>query len=356
MSKRISRSRCIRQKRGSISLTVMLAILAIAMFALSLNTSDPNEFIGVGVGCAIAAAVMYPYRSQSNNFFVNENGIVMSRSGKELPWKQLVDCRVNRNRVDPASAGYGQLKARFGSEVVPLNFARSHERLGFYQNAWHKIISNHVPNIDTTLAKVFAEDAQEYPSDSVFATGPIGRVSWAKPSVRGYLSILILIVGIVGGAAASSKPPFFIGIAMVLIIVLLAMGLLTWLGRFRKERSKTGKAGLVISPSRFVLQSNTLIGEMTWSELKGVELKPSGRLPSTLRLKLDGVDINLIDEYQLPLWYLYQKIELFRSKYGTSSRIVKPTVSSPQVTQPEKDDNPYSPPALDSVTYSKTSS
>lgn len=337
-------------------ITVMLAIMAVTMFALSLNTSDPNEFIGVGVGCAIASVVIYPYRNRSNDFSVNDDGIVMSRSGRELPWKQLVDCRINRNRVDPASAGYGQLSARFGREVVQLNFARSEERKSFYQKAWNNIITNHVPNIDNTLSQVFEVEVQKHSMDSVFATGPIDRVSWAKPSVRTYLAILILIVGIVGGAAASSKPPFFIGIAMVLIIVLLAMGLLTWLGRFRKASSDSRKTGLVISPSRFVLQSKTLNGEMVWSELKGVELKPNSRVPSILRLKLDGVDIDLADGYQLPLWYLHQKIELFRSKYGTSSRIVKPTVSSPQVTQPEKDDNPYRPPSLVSVTYSKTCS
>ena len=356
MSKRVSRSRCKRQKRGGILLTVMLAILAVTMFSLSLNTSDPKEFIGVGIGCAIAAAVMYPYRSQSDNFSVNENGVVMSRSGKELPWKELLDCRINRRRFDPASAGFGQLSARFGREVVQLNFARSEERKSFYQNAWNKIISNHVPNIDKTLSQVFAVEVQKHSTDSVFATGQMEPVSWAMPSVRTCLAILILIAGIVGGAAASSKPPFFIGIAMVLIIVLLAMGLLTCLGRFRKASSESRKTGLVISPSRFVLKSNTLNGEMVWSELKGAELKPNSRVPSILRLKLEGVDIDLADGYQLPLWYLHQKIELFRSKYGTISRTVEPIETTSQMKQPEKDNNPYRPPCLVSVTYSKTSS
>lgn len=337
-------------------ITVMLAIMAVTTFAISLNISDPNEFIGTGIGCAIAAVVMYPYRNRSNDFSVNDGGIVMTSSGKELPWKELLDCRINRRRFDPASAGYGQLSARFGREVVQLNFARSHERLGFYQNAWDKIISNHVPNIDTTLSQVFASEVQKHSMDSVFATGPIDRVSWAKPSVRTYLAILILIVGIVGGAAASSRHPFFIGIARVLIIVLLAMGLLTWLGRFRKASSESRMAGLVISPSRFVLRSKTLNGEMDWSELKGIELKPNSRVPSVLRLKLDGVDIDLADGYQLPLWYLHQKIELFRSKYGTDSQTFMQNVAGSRMTQPEKDDNPYRPPSLVSVASSKTSS
>jgi hypothetical protein len=337
-------------------MTVMLAIMAVTMFALSVNTSDPNEFIGIGIGCVIAAAVMYPYRNRLNDFSVNDGGIVMTSSGKELPWKELVDCRINRSRFDPASAGFGQLSARFGREVVQLNFARSEERKSFYQNAWNKIISNHVPNIDNTLSQVFASEVRKHSTDSVLATGPIERVSWAKPTVRTYLAVLILIVGIVGGAAASSRPPFFIGIAMVLIIVLLAMGLLTWLGRFRKLNSESRVAGLVISPSRLVLQSKTLNGEMVWSELKGVELKPNSRVPSILRLKLEGVDIDLADGYQLPLWYLHQKIELFRSKYGTDSKTFMPNVTSSRMNQPEKDDNPYRSPSLVSVAYSKTSS
>lgn len=337
-------------------ITVMLAILALTMFALSLNTSDPNEFIGVGIGCAIAAVVMYPYRNRSNDFSVNDGGIVMASSGKELPWKELLDCRINRRRFDPASAGIGQLNARFGREVVQLNFARSEERKSFYQNAWNKIISNHVPNLDNTLSQVFAVELEKHSMDSVFATGQMEPVSWAKPSVRTYLAILILIVGIVGGAAASSRPPFFIGIVMVLIIVLLAMGLLACLGKFRKASSESLKAGLVISPSRFVLQSKTLNGEMVWSELKGAELKPNSRVPSILRLKLDGVDIDLADGYQLPLWYLHQKIELFRSKYGTDFRNAKPIDANSQTAQQEEDDNPYSPPTVEYVAYSKTSS
>ncbi len=152
--------------------------------------------------------------------------------------------------------------------------------------------------------------------DSVFATGQMEPVSWAKPSVRTYLAILILIVGIVGGAAASSRPPFFIGIVMVLYYCSASDGLANLFRKFRKASSESLKAGLVISPSRFVLQSKILNGEMVWSELKGAELKPNSRVPSILRLKLDGVDIDLADGYQLPLGIFIKKSSCFARSTG----------------------------------------
>lgn len=350
MSKRKPRSRRKHRERGIVLLTVLLAvlftILVLAMLAISLRVVDRNEFIGVGVGCVLAAITIYPWRRKSKDFSINENGIVLNDSGLEMSWKQLVDCRVNRNRVDPAFAGFGTLNARFGVQDIQLNLARSSERLDFYQHAWSKIISNHLPTLDTLLAQVFATEVQKHSSDSVVATGSIGLVRRAKPPLRVYLAMMALIVCIIGGAIFSSKPPIFIGIAMVLVLVMLAMGLLSFLERFRKESKHIGKAGLVISPSRFVLQSTTLSGEMKWSELHGVELKPNGRKPRILRLKLDGVNIDLVEEYQLPLWYLHQKIELFRTKYATSPTIVEPGVSSPKIEQPRKDNNPYRPPSM----------
>lgn len=85
---------------------------------------------------------------------------------------------------------------------------------------------------------------------------------------------------------------------------------------------------------------------MKWSELHGVELKPNGRKAKILRLKLDGVNIDLVEEYQLPLWCLHQKTELFRSKYATSPTIIEPGVSSPKIEQRRKDNNPYRPPSM----------
>ena len=347
MLKRNRQSRRKRRVRGIVLLTVLFAILALVLFAIALSVADRNEFIGTGVGCALAAIALYPWRRKSQDFSLNESGVVLTGSGLEMPWEKLVDCRINGNRVDPSFAGVGSLSAEFGSREIQLKLTRSEERLDFYNRAWNQIFSNHVPTLDNLLAKVLAIELQRHPPDSVLAAGSIDFAHGVTTPPRVYVAMLLLIICTIAGGAFSQQPTFSIVIAILLIFVLLAVGLLNLLDRVRKRKSRVGNAGLVISPSRFVLQSKALSGEMRWSELKGVELKPNGRKPKILRLKLDGVDVNLLEEYQLPLWYLYQKIQLFRSKYATSPVTADTYVPAPRVAPPIGDDNPYRPPSME---------
>lgn len=347
MSKRNRQLRHKRRVRGIVLLTVLFSILALVLFAIALSVADRNEFIGLGVGCALAAIAFYPWRRKSQDFSLNESGVVLTGSGLEMPWQQLVDCRVNGNRVDPAFAGTGNISAKFGTQTVQLQLVRSNERLDFYNRAWNQIFSNHVPILDNLLAKVLAIELQRHPSESVLASGSIDFGRGVKTPSRVYFAMLLLIICTIAGGAFSQQPTFSIAIAILLIFVLLAIGLLNLLDRIRKRKSQVGIAGLVISPSRFVLQSKTLSGEMKWSELKGVELKPNVRRPKLLRLKLEGVDVNLLEEYQLPLWYLYKQIQLFRSKYATSPVIADTFVPAPKAAPPIGDNNPYRPPSME---------
>jgi hypothetical protein len=322
-------------------------MLALVLFAIALSVADRNEFIGVGIGCSLAAIAAYPWRSKLQDFSFSDRGIVLSDSGLELPWERLVDCRIDGNRIDPTYVGNGRLNANFGDHDIQLRFEGSNTRRDFYQRAWNQIFSNLEPRLDDLLAKILSAELQKHPTDSVFASGPVDMVRGVKAPLRVYFAMLLVTVGSFAGAVFSQNPTFSIIIAVTLIILLFAIGLLSFIALFRKGKSHVGYAGLVISPSRFVLQSKALSGEMKWSELKGVELKPNVRKPKVLRLKLEGVDVNLLEQYQLPLWYLYQKIQLFRSKYATSPIVADRAVPSPKVMPTVVDSNPYRPPSIE---------
>ena len=337
-----------RKKSGGIVLlTVLFSILAVLLLGLATLLENRIELMALSIGCMLFAIVIYPWSGKERAFTESDDGIVLGDTGDVLAWDQLVDCRIRGYRVSPAYADSGNLIAKFDKQHIALKFTDPAQKSHFYREAWLRIVANIEPKLDPLLMQVLATERQKHPTGEVIAAGSQGSFVGVTVPARLFLATFLLTMSGFVGVMLVRIPTISVAVLVVGMIMLLAVGLLTLREKFRRSKSTSGNAGWVMSPTRFALRSKTLSGEMKWSELKAVELKPNSRKPKMLRLRLEGVDINLLEEYQLPLWYLYQNIESFRSKYSAIQVASDPAVSISKVTPPITSSNPYSPPTMD---------
>ena len=119
---------------------------------------------------------------------------------------------------------------------------------------------------------------------------------------------------------------------MIAIVLLVAE-------KSRSGKTKRSGGGLVISPQGIALSMPQLKGEMKWKELQKIELVGGGQSPVCIRLSIAGASIVLPEEFELPLWYLYERFQAARLEQAdeVDSELVAP------IDIPEDDENLHNP-------------
>jgi hypothetical protein len=215
-----------------------------------------------------------------------------------------------------------------------------------YQRLWNCVIQRHKPILnDTVLQKYCKEHLSSYDKERFLVTG-ITKKRVPGHSVRagGMLAILVATVFAIIAGATTDNSEIAIVYAVIGTVIFFAALLLAGIGAIRRNKDQTFSGGIVISPAGLALRNKTLKGEMKWRELLKVELAPSKEKPVGLRLKLAGVTILLLEEYQVPLWYLYRQINFAMLNPEIESTTGSMFVDTQATAKSADISNPYMPP------------
>lgn len=119
-----------------------------------------------------------------------------------------------------------------------------------------------------------------------------------------------IVIGMLSGLASLLPAQ-----GIVLIVVSFLVFLASFADGFGNRQLVNSKSMLIVSPGGLGLKQALLQGTMEWRELLDVKLKMGkgsfrlSRNGSSIRLKVAGAEIQILDIYDRPLSFIYEQIE-----------------------------------------------
>jgi hypothetical protein len=300
----------------------------------------------VAAGSLLAAIVCWSPRRPGREFRLGIDGLQLD-SGTNFLWQDLISCDLGGRRISPNSTIDTQrnsITLNFGKNQVRIRSNAPQNDGKIYKSLWNVILSGHKAKLTPELSSVYEKWLVKFGPEELVAAGT-GTDNPSAVNLRGRVIIgfWVMFIGCFLGVIAVPQATAAPAIATISVIVAVTTTIIYLIDYSRRKRLRQ-VCGILLSPERLALQTKDLKGEMKWSELRELQLLPSSAKPQKLRLRMPGVDIVLLDQFQLPLWYLYERACFFRDNYRPTPQATIPIAPSLPQTELVEDFNPYRPP------------
>lgn len=331
-------------RRGATRGVLVFVLIGAALLVTGFLAGRNVELLALGAGCLVNTLVLGRSSLLARRIEIREEGVVLPGKPEPYSWQEVTGCWLGGYSIDPERAEPRELTLGLEDRIVPIRCDSPRETILLYRQICQNMVDRISPALSPALHSVRESELLNYPPELVIAAGTVRAARSPASSGRLFLTILVLLGSAIAGGMAAENPLFSIVAGVTLAVMLVAIGLFRMTGVIRRRFFRGYSGGLVISPSKLAAQLQGLQGELKWGELKSLELKPSTKRPGNIRLHLDGVSIDLPDQYQLPLWYLYRQMSNFAGKYGREiSRPLRNEFA--ETAEPAiEDGNPFRPP------------
>lgn len=327
--------------------------IAAVLFGIAALVGLEIELVSLSAGCLLAALVCIARLRPGRRFELEDRGINIDNSNSVIGWERISGCGYGRFKIDP------QLASGLAEKYITVFYdKKSAVRLrcdaptnnaSFYAALWNFVLSGYQPRLESVLAEALKSAQQKYDATELVAAGNLATFRPGEVQIRPRVvfGFLAFFVSALIGASLANQPGVAIGFATFsgIVTVALTIGAIAQAVK-RKNQSLPG--GILLTPQQLALQIKDLKGTLKWSELLEISLLPSNLKPVKLRLRVAGVDIVLLDQFQLPLWFLYRHAAKMRDEYKLKFESTLPSSQShtdvKDIEVEKEDFNPYRPP------------
>lgn len=274
------------------------------------------EMLLLSGGCLLSAAISLSWNWSSKEFQIMDEGLLLKRGNKLLPWSDFARCYYGRWSPNPKTAaelGDQRVVVQFGNRAIRLKPNSKITNSELYQKLC-SILMSRPPRLAGTLQQAYQSELGQHSAGSVVAAKLIGP----SPSMTIPERFLISFVGLFALGAVglltfwepwASRMVCSAGAVLCGVIAITSV-----VARLARKPPEPNEGGIIVSPSGLTLDTKRVKGHLNWDDLNQQHIFLSELFPIQLRLRLLGTSLFIRDDYDLPVWYMLQQCRVYHAK------------------------------------------
>ncbi len=289
---------------------------AVGFLAATFWSANRLEMLLLSGGCLLSAAISLAWSLSSKEFQMVDEGLRLTRGNKLLPWSEFTRCFYGKWSPDPQSA------AELGDQKVVVQFGNRQIRLKPYQQISNaelyrqlcSILLSRTPRLAGALQEAYQTESAQHPANSVVAAkfiGPSPSMTILERFLISYLGLFAL--GAVG-LMSFWEPWTSRAVCLAGLVLFVAIPIISVMLRLARKPPGLNEGGLVISPSGLTLDTKRVKGHLNWGDLHQQNVFLSEMFPIWIRLRLLGTRLLIRDDYELPLWCIFQRCKAYHAE------------------------------------------